>query len=83
MFTIYLQQGDQWVEFLSLAKSLRWIGQQEADFIKNYPLERVAEVISYFGDQVQCGPPSNFWKVVGPPGHVLPSWVSSAYEATD
>jgi hypothetical protein len=82
MFTIYLQQSGLWVEFLPLALKLKWIGQKEADYIKVYSLEEVAKVISYFGDQVQCGPPSNFWKVIGPSGHVLPTWISSTYEVT-
>ena len=81
MFTIYLKQNGQWVEFLPLAREFGYVSQKEADCIKNYNnLEEVAKVISYFGNVVQILPSCCHWKVVGPVGHVLPSWISSTYE---
>jgi hypothetical protein len=81
MFTIFVQQNDQWVEFLPLARELGYISQQEANWIKNFDLEDIAKVISYFGNEVQILPPCSFWKVVGPAGHTLPGFIHSTYEA--
>jgi hypothetical protein len=81
MFTIFVQQNDQWVEFLPLARELGYVSQKEADCIKDYSLEEVAKVISYFGNEVQILPPCSFWKVVGPAGHTLPGFIHSIYEA--
>jgi hypothetical protein len=80
MFTIYLRQNDQWVEFLPLALELGYVSQEEADCIKNYSLEEVAKVISYFGNEVQILPSCCHWKVVGPTGHTLPGFIHSTYE---
>ena len=52
MFTIYFKQNGQWVEFLPLARELGYVSQKEADCIKDYSLEEVAKVISYFGNEV-------------------------------
>ena len=82
MFTIFVQQNGQWVEFLPLARELGYIGQKEADHIKDYSLEEVAKVISYFGNEIQILPSCCHWKVVGPADHVLPSFINSTYEAT-
>ena len=80
MFTMFVQQNGQWVEFLPLARELRLIGQKEADHIKDYSLEEVAKVISYFGNEIQVLPSCCHWKVVGPAGNEPPSWISSTYE---
>jgi len=81
MFTIFVQQNNQWVEFLPLARELGYVSQQEANCIKGYNLEEVAKVISYFGNEVQILPPCRHWKVVGPTGHTLPGFIHSTYEA--
>ena len=81
MFTILVQQNNQWVEFLPLARELGYVSQEEADCIKDYSLEEVAKVISYFGNEVQMLPSCRQWKVVGPAGHTLPGFIHSTYEA--
>ena len=81
MFTIFVQQNNQWVEFLPLARELGYVSQQEANCIKGYNLEEVAKVISYFGNEVQILPPCRHWKVVGPTGHTLPGFIHSTYES--
>ena len=80
MFTMFVQQNGQWVEFLPLAREFGYVSQEEADCIRNYSLEEVAKVITYFGNEVQVLPSCCHWKVVGPAGHLLPSFVHSAYE---
>ena len=81
MFTIYVLISGQWAEFLPLARERSVMSQKEADNIGNYTnAEDIAVVISYFADDIQWGPPSNFWKVIGPPSHKLPSWSSATYE---
>ena len=78
---MFVQQNGQWVEFLPLARELGLISQKEADHIKDYSLEEVAKVISYFGNEVQVLPACRHWKVVGPAGNEPPSWISSTYES--
>ena len=77
---MFVQQNGQWVEFLPLAREFGYVSQEEADCIRNYSLEEVAKVISHFGNEVQVLPSCCHWKVVGPAGYVLPSFVHSAYE---
>ena len=81
MFTIFVRQSGQWVEFLPLARELGYISQQEANWIKSFNLEEVAKVISYFGNEIQVLPSCCHWKVVGPAGHTLPGFIHSTYEA--
>jgi hypothetical protein len=81
MFTIFVQQNDQWVEFLPLARELGYVSQKETDCIEGYSLEEVAKVISYFGNEIQILPSCCHWKVVGPVGHTLPGFIHSTYEA--
>ncbi len=81
MFTIFVQQNNQWVEFLPLARELGYVSQKEADCIKSCnSLGEIAKVISYFGNEVQILPSCCHWKVVGPAGHTLPSFIHSTYE---
>jgi hypothetical protein len=80
MFTIYVWI-EKWEEFIPLARKLRHISEEEAQFLKDCAdLEWLAKVICYFGDEIQIMPHSSLFKVVGPPGHELPRWSGATYE---
>lgn len=79
MFTILYYSNNCWVDFITSALETGLINQDEANNIKNFDIERVSSLISYLGDQVHALPCSNFWKVIGPEGIQLPSYIGASY----
>jgi hypothetical protein len=81
MFTILFWHNDHWVDFVTSGLETGLLSPQGAKSIREWTdIETVAANISYVADQVQVLPPSNKWKVIGPPGVVLPPYIGAAYE---
>ena len=83
-YKILFWDRNQWVDFVQKGREFSMISQKEADFLQSdsnsIGIEDISKVISYFADQLCWGPPSNFWKVIGPYDQKLPSFIGSTYE---
>jgi hypothetical protein len=86
MFQIYYwnPQTQLWVDFIKTHESPK-SQKQFAEHMESriYPMEYVGSIVSHLADQV--GWPigcSSQWKIVGPAGYTVPSYLGARYEVT-
>jgi hypothetical protein len=84
MFQIYYWNPvtQQWVDYIKTHESEASQTQITENMASSKdPMEYVGSIVSYLADQV-CSPigDSSQWKIVGPPGYTIPSYLGSMCE---
>jgi hypothetical protein len=84
MFTIHYWNPHTllWVDYIKTHESLAsQTAIAEAMAIAKDPMEYIGSIVSYLADQVHWPVEnSDQWKIVGPPGYEIPSYIRAKYE---